>query len=318
MIYSGNLPTFDTGRGDIRVIANAHEGPARLSICIPTFRDDPSELIRRLTALPGARDCELLIYDDGSDDPDMSLRIAAAIMNYPGPAQFIAAARNSGRSTARNMLVSAASRDWVLFIDADMLPDDAGYLSRYLDFIEAQASPAVIAGGFSLKQAQPGRLQRLHAAQARQSDCLPATRRASDPGRYVFTSNILVHRQVLSGIPFDEQYKGWGWEDVDWGLRVASVFPIHHIDNTATHLGLDSDKILVRKFAGSGANYARLVHRHPVAAARMSLTRVARRVRHWPFLAGISRAVALQTLLPVPVRLFALKLHRARMYADHI
>ena len=203
-------------------------------------------------------------------------------------------------------------------IDADMLPDSVDFLSKYIGLTEQQKTPAVIAGGFSLKQVKPGANQKLHAAQAKRSDCIPANRRALDPGRFVFSSNIVVHKQVLRTVEFDEQFSGWGWEDVDWGLRVAHVFPILHVENTATHLGLEPDDVLIRKFGSSGPNYARLVHNHPTATRRMKLTFMSGMMRNWPFVAGASRMVALHRNLPLPVRLFALKLYRARMYANHL
>ncbi|MEZ5954521.1 MAG: glycosyltransferase family A protein [Hyphomonas sp.] len=289
-----------------------------LSICVPAYHDDPSVLIRTLAQLAGAGNCEVLIYDDGSNDPVMTAAIEAAVQSYPGPARHLNAMSNSGRSAARNRLVETATSDWILFIDADMLPDEPTFLTAYLEQIEANDAPSLIAGGFSLKQARPCANQKLHAAQAKRSDCVSASRRARDPGRFVFTSNIVVHKRVLDAIGFDEQFTGWGWEDVDWGLRVSEAFPILHIDNTATHLGLESDDVLLRKFGTSGQNYARLVHNHPAAARRMKLTLISALVRNWPLLAGASRSVALDRKLPLPVRLFALKLYRARMYANYL
>jgi len=297
---------------------NGVSAAVKLSICIPAYHDDPTSLITALTLQTGANASELLIYDDGSDDADMAARIEGAILKFPGPARYINARQNSGRSAARNRLVCAATSEWVLFIDADMLPDSVDFLSKYIGLTEQQKTPAVIAGGFSLKQVKPGANQKLHAAQAKRSDCIPANRRALDPGRFVFSSNIVVHKQVLRTVEFDEQFSGWGWEDVDWGLRVAHVFPILHVENTATHLGLEPDDVLIRKFGSSGPNYARLVHNHPTATRRMKLTFMSGMMRNWPFVAGASRMVALHRNLPLPVRLFALKLYRARMYANHL
>lgn len=293
-------------------------GIARLAICIPAFRDNASELIKALAALPEARDCALLLYDDGSNDADLVHAHQDALAEFPGRTTLQVAQDNHGRSFARNWLVSHARSSWILMLDADMLPDSADFLANYIAALRELDGPALIAGGFSLDQVTPGSGNRLHHAQAHASDCVKADIRASDPGRYVFSSNILVHRSVLDTVPFDEGFTGWGWEDVDWGLRVAAAFPIIHIDNTATHLGLEPDGKLLDKFGASGPNFARLVRRHPEAAARMPLLKAAQRVKGIPLLAPAARAVASARFLPDAPRVFALKLYRAAAYAPYI
>jgi hypothetical protein len=45
-------------------------------------------------------------------------------------------------------------------------------------------------------------------------------------------------------------------------MRVARFYPILHIDNSATHLGLDTAPTLAAKYEQSAANFARVVARH--------------------------------------------------------
>lgn len=301
--------------------SNGLPGTVHLSICIPTFRHPPCALIDRLATMGGAQACALIVYDDGSRDGALTDALKNSVRRYPGPAQLITAAANAGRSHARNRLVDAAHTDWVLFLDADMLPDNADFLARYLDEVTTLASPAIVAGGFSLQQAHIVQDTQLHAAQSLASECLPAATRATEPGRYVFTSNILTHKQVLQSLPFDAGFVGWGWEDVDWGLRAAHQFTIRHIDNPATHLGLDSDAVLIGKYASSGQNFAHLVSRNAEVMSRTPLYRMARLLKKMPgrpLLQCVSRALAGMQRLPVRWRLFALKLFRAAVYAGHL
>jgi hypothetical protein len=136
----------------------------------------------------------------------------------------------------------------------------------------------------------------------------------------VFSSNVLVHKDVLEACPFDEKFEGWGWEDTDWGLCVEGQFPIHHIDNPATHLGLDDDKSLMGKYARSGANFARMAERHPKAAATMPLYKAAKTARGLPLRFVFKGVARLLVKLPLPVALRgrALKAWRALVYAEAI
>lgn len=290
-----------------------------LTICVPTYRDNPSGLVKALSGCHGSADTTLIVYDDGSGNRALSRQIETALSRYPGNARLITEARNRGRSAARNALARAAQGDWLLLLDADMRPVRADFLSRYLEAISALAEPGLVVGGFALAPGRSTPAHRLHAAQSRRSECLPAARRTKAPGRYVFTSNVAVHREVLDRVGFDPGFTGWGWEDVDWGLRVAKAFAIRHIDNPALHLGLDEDEALIRKYAGSGGNFARLARRHPEAAGGMPIYRAACLLqRVAPLRAPAERTgllAARQRWLPMPARLFGLKLLRAAAYA---
>ncbi|WP_370371721.1 glycosyltransferase family 2 protein [Henriciella pelagia] len=314
------LPLIRTDAGEA-VLSNGISGDAALSICVPCYRDSAAPLAATLSRLPGARQTALLFFDDGSGDEDMSRALARHVMAHPGPARLLTSPRNVGRSEARNRLTALAETDWILFLDADMCPDNEWFLTRYLKALRESDGPSLIAGGFSLRQVAPTTPTGLHYAQSIRSECLPASIRRQEPGRYVFTSNILVHADILDAVTFDEGFTGWGWEDVDWGLRVAERFPVTHIDNTATHLGLDATETLMAKFGGSGANFARLAERHPEAVRSMRLFRMANRLRRLPgrsLLRQVTRHVAAETRLPMKLRLTALKTYRALEYAEHL
>jgi glycosyltransferase involved in cell wall biosynthesis len=307
--------------GPETIVDNGLTDATRLSICIPAWRDAASPLLTSLADLAEHNDCEVLVYDDGSDDPDMTAAITEHLGKFTGPARLITAHENKGRSYARNRLMHHARCDWLLMLDADMLPDDSQFLARYLDAMSAQTEPALIAGGFTLNHVAADKSQALHAAQSIRSECLSAAQRKTEPGRYIFTSNILAHRQVLDSVSFDDGYQGWGWEDVDWGLRVADRFPIIHIDNSATHLGLDDTNTLLRKYGTSGPNFARLARQHPEAVADMALYKVAKSLRRVPgtaLIANVCKGLAQDRfgIIPMKLRLFALKLYRSAVYSE--
>lgn len=303
------------------VTDNGLQGAPLISICIPAWQDAATPLLTSLARLAHIGRCEVLIYDDGSDNADMTAEITQSLMAIKAPARLITNMQNHGRSHARNRLIAHAQSDWLLLLDADMLPDTDAFLTDYITAIIETAAPALVAGGFSLKQVSATRAQRLHAAQSRRSECIPASIRAQNPGLYVFTSNILVHRTILETVLFDENYTGWGWEDVDWGLRVNIAFPVRHIENTATHLGLDDERSLIAKYAGSKDNFARLVRQHPEDVSNMRIYKAAKRLTLFPLrtlLRIISKTLAIDPagLVPMSVRLFALKLFRATIYSE--
>jgi len=291
----------------------------RISIVIPSYHYDCSDLIDALVRCKASALTEIIVYEDGARDHELLAKMEQNAGNAHAAVRIVSSWNNRGRAAARNAAVTHARSEWILLLDADMAPDSMDFIETYLDAEERLEVPAVVVGGNSLRFAPTSRKLGLHRWQSLTSECLSAERRNEAPERYVFTSNVLVHKKVLEACPFDESFVGWGWEDTDWGLEAQKHFPVHHIDNNATHLGLDDDKALLAKYARSGANFARMAERHPEAAATMPLYRAARACRGLPFRSGfrvLARLLARSPLLPLALRGRAMKAWRALVYAE--
>ncbi|OYW81970.1 MAG: glycosyl transferase, partial [Asticcacaulis sp. 32-58-5] len=133
------------------------------------------------------------------------------------------------------------------------------------------------------------------------------------------TSNLLVRKDVFKTHDFDPEFRGWGWEDVEWAMRVSADFGIDHIDNTATHMGLDTADVLLSKYEQSGANFARVVRKHPEIVTRYPSYKMARLIKTLPFskvVRGGLKSLVQSQSLPLKARAFALRLYRASVYAD--
>jgi glycosyltransferase involved in cell wall biosynthesis len=290
-------------------------------VVIPAFRYDASDLIDQLARCQSSQLAEIIVYDDGSCDHDLLARMEATAGRVRAAVRIVSSPRNRGRAAARNHAIAHARADWILLVDADMAPDSDRFLEIYLSAVERVGEPSVIVGGCSLRFAPTASLLALHRWQSRASECVSAVKRRRAPGRFVFTANVLAHREVFQACPFDEGFSGWGWEDTDWGLTIEAKFPIMHIENTATHLGLESAKTLMGKYVRSGGNFARLIERHPEAANAMPLYRAAKRAQRLPYrklLRALAGGVAASHWLPTALRGRALKAWRALVYADAI
>ena len=295
----------------------AGAGP-ELSVLIPFMRDDPTALLRALDGAEGA--AEVVVLDDGTGDEALATAVEQTVLAMARPARFIRLPANEGRSKGRNRLAAAARARHLLFLDSDMLPDSADFLGRWLELIDDE-DPAVAFGGFSLDQTPRRREHALHRAMALKSDCLDAAQRSLAPEKHVFTSNLLVQRDVFDTEAFDEGFAGWGWEDVEWAMRVARKHPIRHVNNTATHLGLDTAGDQARKYEQSAANFARVVAAHAEVVSRYPSYRAAKALKRVParrLWRPALKALALADAAPVGARAFAMRLYRAALYAETI
>jgi len=290
----------------------------RLSVLIPTFRDDPSALLKALDD-PMAR-AEIIVLDDGSGDDALAKRIAGRIERLRLPARFIRLASNEGRAKGRNRLASHARAEHFLFLDSDMLPDPENFLARWAALAEGENMPIAF-GGFTLEQTPLRPEHALHRAMALKSDCTPAPERAKSPEKHVFTSNLLVRRDVFEAVEFDEGFTGWGWEDVEWAMRVGRRHPILHIDNSASHLGLDTAPAMAAKYEQSASNFARVVSAHRDIVSGYPSYKVARALKSLPgrdIWRPMLKAFALNEAAPTPMRAFAMRLYRAALYCEAV
>jgi hypothetical protein len=296
------------------------DGAPVLSVLIPFLRDDPTALIRRLGKTAKGKKIEIIAFDDGTNNEALTNRVGEALRGIALPGRLVSSRVNLGRAKGRNRLARFARGGWLLFLDADMAPDGPDFLSNYLELIAAHA-PAVAFGGFSLDQAPEKAEHALHRHMALASDCVSVEVRRDHPEKHVFTSNLLVRRDVFSAHPFDEGFSGWGWEDVEWAMRVARNHWITHVDNTATHLGLDHAATLAAKYEQSAGNFARVVADHKTVVERYPSYKAARMLKRVPLRGAwrpMLKSVALAEAAPLGARAFAMKLYRAALYAEAV
>ncbi len=291
-----------------------------ISVLMPFLRDDPTALLGLLDreAAPLAGAVEIVVLDDGTIDPALTDRLRSQIAALALPIRLITLFANEGRSKGRNRLAQTARGDFLLFLDSDMRPDDDRFLQTWAALARDER-PAVVFGGFSLRQAPTESRFAVHRAMATRSECLDAATRSLAPEKYVYTSNLLVRRDVFDQEAFDPAFTGWGWEDVEWAMRVSRRHPIRHIDNPATHMGLDTVQILAGKYEQSAANFARVVERHPDIVTAYPSFQAARTLKRVPGLSIVRRALLtaiVRPVLPTRMRAFALRLYRASLYAD--
>jgi glycosyltransferase involved in cell wall biosynthesis len=292
--------------------------PPRLSVLVPFYKDNASSLLKSLDLQIGSLPVEILFYDDGTGDAQLTEQMNTAINAATGAVTLITNSENKGRSAARNALYEAARGDWVLFLDADMLPSRETFLKNYLALIETSDADIVF-GGFEVETKQEDADRDLHRALSEISDCLTLEERMAGGPQYVASSNLCVRKTVLDAEPFDSGFSGWGWEDSEWAARVSKRFTLLHADNPAIHLGLETTETLLSRFASSGPNYLRFTQAHPDLAKRLPLYNISKSLGRLPGQRAmrplLKRFVKMHSL-PMKARLTALKLWRASHYAE--
>lgn len=181
-----------------------------VSIVVPT-RNRPADLERCLAALAGQsglESFEILVVDDGTDDPEAVRDVVAGLTGVRLVRQD-----RAGPAIARNAGVRAARGDLVCFTDDDCRPEPE-WASR---LVRALGAGADAAGGRTVS-GEPGdpfaAATEVIIEHLRWSD--------GDAGRIAFvpSNNLAASRSLLLRLPFDETYPRAAGEDRDWCARL--------------------------------------------------------------------------------------------------
>lgn len=249
-----------------------------LSILIPVYNWDISALLGKLLAEIDAfslqEAVEVIVLDDCSSDAalrDRNSRFASdngrSYLKYGG------LQKNAGRAAVRNTLAADASGSFLLFLDCDVLPDNEDFVRSYLGCAR-EKSYDVVCGGISYRtRILNGAEFNYHAYLGNKKEVKSAEERNQSPWRFILTSNIMVRKTVFQGTPFNENFTGYGYEDIEWGVRLAENYRILHIDNTASHLGLVTKAKAYEKMCNSVPNYLLLREICPHAYSASTISR---------------------------------------------
>lgn len=296
--------------------------PPRLTIAIPTYDCDVGpfclELFDQMARLSDPGACELLVLIDGNPNllPLTALETAGRAR---GLRITVAVAEvNLGRARVRNRLAQLAAGDFILFLDADGMPDHEDFVARYLSRIGDPSSSVVLCGGRSNNRTPaPTRTMRLFVHHCRKREWVPAAVRMTDPAANFLSANFCVARSFFLAHPFDPDFSGWGWEDTEWAFRIEAVGTIVHVDNTVSHMENFEDAVWVERLAGSVVNYGRLYRRYPDKLRRHRIFRLVRWLQPVGGFAllreGLRRLVLFQAF-PTGLRLTLLKLFQALVF----
>ncbi|MBU0664958.1 MAG: glycosyltransferase [Proteobacteria bacterium] len=257
------------------------DSPFFLSVLIPVYNWDVGPLLTSLSSqclhLSEGQRVEIIVMDDGSTER-FTNRTAADQLSL---VRYEESSVNKGRAEIRNALLQQAKGVYVLFLDADMLPDRDDFIQTYLE--QGGQGSEIVCGGISYcqnKQKDPE--YSFYLYKSGKTEALPSSVRKSIPWRYLFTSNIMVRRDIMESVQFDPRFTGYGFEDIEWGIRLGESFTISHIDNTCSHMGVMSKQQVFSKMRDSVQNYALFLSLHPLKIGRTGAAGLASFLKHFP------------------------------------
>ena len=297
----------------------APESTPLLSIVVP-YKDYPvAVLARELIGQAESQTLpvELLFADDGSSEPRHAADLRQSFLETILPCTLLVSTRNLGRAAIRNRLAQEAKGQYLLYLDADMLPDSDHFLRLYIEHA-LRGTFDIVCGGRSYRRLTLcGEDQELYRYFSQATECVGPEVRNRRPLWYLLTNNLMVRRRLLLEQPYNESYRGWGFEDADWALRLRGASATH-VDNTASHMDLPSERQMLAKYDDSRANFMRIRHDVP-EFRRLAVHRAAALLVWFPLPSGglrwITRRLAFARRLPMHLRFLSIQGYRAATYA---
>lgn len=152
---------------------------------------------------------------------------------------------NLGRIATRQQLANSAKFDWLLFLDADVLPKSEQFIQNYLKVLDSDVD--AIYGGFAYYEEAPESHYRLRWTYGKTKEQVSALIRNKTPYKIVISANFLIKKAVFLSINSQIDSKGYGYDNYFGAILKAQNRTVLHIDNDVYHLGIEDNAIYLNK-----------------------------------------------------------------------
>ncbi|MFT4072490.1 MAG: glycosyltransferase family 2 protein [Dysgonamonadaceae bacterium] len=247
-----------------------------LSILIPVYNRNIRELVDELLTqcIKLNIEFEILALDDCS--PLLSIRDENAEISHPF-FRLIQLKQNIGNAEARNMLAKTARFDWLLFLDADMIPVNDNFIQFYTQFLDKKEFD-IISGGIMYKEEHRTefRLKWLHGRHTEEHQ------QAKDPFLEIRGNNFLIRKTLFFSNPLGGLPEKYGYVDTHFGLKLKKAGArIKIIENPCWHLGLETTDRFIDKTRMSLRNAYWMKMHEPELAENLRIIKTYRKLEKW-------------------------------------
>ncbi len=223
-----------------------------LSILIPTYNYTVVSLVKSLYEQLKKQDnpFEIICFDNGSNLEICSINEEINKIEF---CTYKLLKTNGGRSKTRNLLAEKAKYNWLLFLDADVLPVTDNFIHIYFESV-LKNDLKVAFGGLKYEGKPTGdRMLRWVYGKSREE--IPLSIRKKNPQEHFTSANFLINKDVFQQFKFDESLVKYGYEDTLLAIELnKNNIQITQIDNPVYHLGIDKNEVFLNKTRESVKN----------------------------------------------------------------
>ncbi|MFC4632479.1 glycosyltransferase family 2 protein [Dokdonia ponticola] len=212
-----------------------------LSILIPTYNYPIYDLIQEMSrqAEAMAIPYEIIVSEDHSS---LHQEENKNITSFPHT-KYLEQPQNLGRTKNRESLAQTATYDWLLFLDADVLPATTSFLQNYIHEIRDDID--LIFGGITYQEKSPNKNQYLRWFYGKYREAQSVEKRQQQPW-FVISQNLLIKKELFLKANVSKENR-YGLDNLFSHQLKALEAKIVHIDNPVIHLGLEESSLFLKK-----------------------------------------------------------------------
>lgn len=214
-----------------------------ISILIPVYNYDITSLVSEIyeQLILCKVDFEIICVDDCSTVYS-SKNASITKLEHT---HYYKSDKNHGRSATRQHLAKKAKYDWLLFLDADVMPKSKNFISRYIN--KNNFIFDAIYGGFAYHKSPPGPKQTLRWKYGVNNEEVPALKRNKKPFKVIISANFMIKKRVFLMINSMIKDSSYGQDNYFGALLKKHKINVHHIDNEVYHLGIEKNADYLQK-----------------------------------------------------------------------
>ena len=215
-----------------------------ISVLIPVFNYNVVALVSnihtqlQLSAIP----FEIICLDDGSKPETIQQNSEISTLEFT---TYEKNTVKSGRTGARQLLSQKATYNWLLFMDADVMPISGEFIKNYIKQIDSKNN--TIYGGFAYKETPPDPEYLLRWHYGKTYEQVPASQRNKRPYKIIISANFMIQKTLFCEINSQVKAKGYGFDNFFGALLKTKKASVLHINNAVYHLGIETSKVYLQK-----------------------------------------------------------------------
>ncbi|HEU0125961.1 MAG TPA: glycosyltransferase family A protein [Flavobacterium sp.] len=282
-----------------------------LSILIPVYNYNIFTLVATLhqQVLKCNIPFEIICLDDASQE----FLIENERINQFENTSYSILEKNIGRSAIRNLLAKKAVYENLLFLDADVMPVNKNFISKYISEIKNK----VVFGGLLYEDKKPDHKHILRWIYGKEREALPLSQRIQNPAETALVSNLLIKKEIVLRFPFDETLTKYGYEDLlFFAVLRSNKIEITPIENPVFHLNLETSTLFLNKTKTALENLAFLNTKNKISVnesriiASFEVLKTARLLSVFSFIFRIFESKIEQNLLSKQPSLFLFDIYK--------
>lgn len=275
-----------------------------ISIAIPIYNYNITSLLEVLKMQLSQLKIpyEIICYEDASTKYIEENRAAIAkIAN----AKHLISKTNNGRITTRQLLAKNTDYDWLLFLDADVIPKNDNFLQRYKAYLDS--SYDAIYGGYYYHQTKPKKEYSLRWHYGKTYEQVSAKICNTSPYKIMISGNFMIKKSVFLNINNKIESDGYGYDNYFGLLMKLNNIKVFHINNEVFHNGLDTNPVFLNKVEKAVETLAQLYKKYPDFTTENTLLELYKKLKNigltkpteW-FFKQYKSAIRRQLLSPKP------------------